>query len=350
MSNLNEIIQPKRENATSIVGKLNNDIYFVDRSFQRKMIWAEHQKVKLIETMLMGYPMPEIYLWAQKADAKTGRQKFSVVDGQQRLTSIQQFINGEWKLKKASLNVKNRSESYAGQSWQELSVSLKQKIWEYNLNIREIPSSVTENTIHKIFVRLNQTDKSLNPQEMRNAQFHGEFINAAVDVADHLNSYEWSIFSDNDIRRMKDVDFSSHLLTYLLKGIVSTPAAALNELYDVYNDKYPARSKNLKTVKEILKKIDVLFKNKSVARFFSKSVHFYTIFVVLDLAKSKKLKVTASKLSKFVKAYTTYESDDIPDNRVLEEYMRGSRDATAGKTARTRRVEALIKYLDDQES
>ena len=116
MTSLNEAINSKRENVTSVIKKMKDGDYFVDQSFQRKLIWTESQKVRLIETILMGYPMPEIYLWAQKSDPDSGNQLFSIVDGQQRLTSIRQFIAGEWALKKAAMHKDNGEQSYVGLS------------------------------------------------------------------------------------------------------------------------------------------------------------------------------------------------------------------------------------------
>lgn len=345
MSTLNELIQPKRENVTAIVGNLREADYFVDRSFQRKMIWTSKQKVKLIETILMGYPMPEIYLWAQKPDPSSGKQRYSIVDGQQRLTTIFQFINGEWPLAKAALDKSNKAAEYAGEDWSSLPNDLKQNIWEYRIDVREIPSSLDVETIHKIFARLNQTDKSLNPQELRNAVFHGEFIKASVDLANNLKDYGWKIFSDNDMRRMKDVDFSSQLLTYLIQGVVSTPPKAINELYDRYNDKYSSRKKHFDRSIEIIEEISTLFQKKSVADFFSKTVHFYTVFAVVDLAMKEQLTLKISSFSKFVKLYTNADFDSPKTNKLFLEYKKGSSYSTTGKAGRERRVYSLLDYL-----
>ena len=347
MSTLNELIQPKRENSSSVVNKMRDDIYYVDPQFQRKLIWTEPNKVKLIETILIGYPMPEIYLWAQKPDAESGIQKFSIVDGQQRLTTISQFIKGEWAIKKSALHKSNQDCDFAGKSWDELETEDKQKIWEYNLDIREIPSSVNMETIHKIFVRLNQTDKSLNPQEMRNAEFHGKFIKASVELADELNSYDWNIFTDKDIRRMKDIDFSSQLLTLFIQGIGSTTTKVLNDIYDRYNDKYSSKNKHLKKAGEIFDKIEKLFENEQVAEFFQKPVHFYTLFAVIDLAEHEELEVEVGKLESFVTEYTSTDFDEDGVDKIFAEYKRGSSYTTTGKAGRERRAFSLLDYLKD---
>lgn len=346
MTSLNEAINSKRENVTSVIKKMKDGDYFVDQSFQRKLIWTESQKVRLIETILMGYPMPEIYLWAQKSDPDSGNQLFSIVDGQQRLTSIRQFIAGEWALKKAAMHKDNGEQSYVGKYWKDLSPELKSSVWEYNINVREIPSEITEAKIHKIFLRLNQTDKSLNPQEMRNAEFHGEFINAAVTLANAINKKNWKIFSDNDIRRMKDIEFSGQLLSYLLKGITGHTSSSLNELYDTYNDVYEKKKPIHRKAIAILTQIEELFQNQSVKTFFSKPVHFFTIFAVLDISKATKSPVQIESLLRFVETYQKQDFEDPRTDKVFMEYKRGSSSTTAGKASRERRIFSLVDYLE----
>ena len=346
MTNLNEIMQPKRESITHAVNNLKNGKFFVDSSFQRKLIWTEAQKVRLIETVLMGYPMPEIYLWAQSPDPDSGEQRFSIVDGQQRVTSVRQFVDGEWPLKKSSLDRSNRDSEFAGKYWSEISPELKSKIWEYNLNIREIPSSVSLPAIHDIFSRLNQTDKSLNPQEMRNAKFHGEFINAAVTVADRLNAREWKIFSDTDIRRMKDVEFGSQLLSYLLRGIVSDTPKKLNELYDTYNDVYEKKRSHLLRSNRLFDSIGELFENPTIEKFFSKPIHFYTLFAALDISSHTDQDVTKEGLENFVVEYGNHNFDDEAPDRLLNAYKTGSSYSTAGGKSRENRIYSLIDFLN----
>ncbi len=80
------------------------------------------------------------------------------------------------------------------------------------MNVRIIPSKVTRDQIIAIFRRLNETDKSLNPQEFRNAQFNGKFIATAEKLADLHFWEEWKFFSPASIRRMGDLQFCSSLL------------------------------------------------------------------------------------------------------------------------------------------
>src|ERR1700683_3472776 len=125
---LNDSLQHGRNPVSWLNDYFKKNGIYVDNSFQRRSVWVERNKARLIETILTGFPMPEIYLWLGKADPKTGLTKYSIVDGQQRLTAIRDFIANGFSLRSLYLDRKNRSASYADKSFKELSDADKEKI------------------------------------------------------------------------------------------------------------------------------------------------------------------------------------------------------------------------------
>ena len=83
----------------------------VDNSFQRNYVWTEKNQIQLIESILIGYPIPEIYLWNTGTDEDTGDTKYSIIDGQQRCGAVFQYIANTYKLKAASLDPNNPKKS-----------------------------------------------------------------------------------------------------------------------------------------------------------------------------------------------------------------------------------------------
>lgn len=73
--------------------------------------------------------------------------------------------------------------------------------------------------IAKLFLRLNRTNTTLNPQELRNAEFNGEFLRLAEEIAQNEFWDNYKIFTQSDIRRMQDIQFISTLLIFLRMGI-----------------------------------------------------------------------------------------------------------------------------------
>ena len=344
MSVINERIQPGRPTISELVKDLNSGKYFVDNSYQRKLVWVEKQKVRLIETILMGYPMPEFYLWQQPVDTETGEQRLSIVDGQQRMTSISRFIGGEWSLKSKYLD--NKDTEYADKKWAELPSHYKEKIWNYVVNIRTIPFDFKRDEIVVLFKRLNETDKSLNPQEIRNAEFDGLFLKASEEVANNPLFNSWNIFSDNEKRRMTDITFASSLLIYQRSGISNDSVANINKAYDLFNEVYENKEKDLKRISDTCSFIDSVFKEYTqISTFFSSTVHLYSLFVAIDYLKSESFEL-ASLPSKLLKFIEIYKSGDKNTSALISEYRVASQDATRSKKSRETRVESLVDWVN----
>lgn len=341
----NNEIQPGRVNITDMVRRMRDEDLFVDRSFQRRLVWTNKQQVRLIETILMDYPMPEIYIWEQTPDEETGRQRSSIVDGQQRLTTIRQFINNQWILKKNFLDPDHRDADYVGKFWKDLSADLKNKIYQYNINVRRIPSYISQEEIRLIFARLNETDRSLNPQELRNATLNGKFLEFAEKIADSDVLKRMSIFTANDIRRMKDVEFSSQLLGYERRGIADDTPESMNDLYDTYSDSYSDAQKDLNSVLSRLEKIENLFEDGEIKSFFETQNNIYTLNALLDIEPTRSGAEWMSALRAFVQVYRA-SSDDLESlDQEIAAFRKGASSRTLSKSSRTLRIFSLRNWL-----
>jgi uncharacterized protein with ParB-like and HNH nuclease domain len=341
MTTLNAIIQPSRPTVGTIVANMRSKSYFVDNSFQRRLVWTERQKVRLIETVLLGFPMPEIYLWQQDVDADSGLDRQSIVDGQQRLTALLQFASNEWPLKATYLEKKD--EFYADLQWKDFKPDQKKIVWNYVINARTIPSNVTEEEIRRVFVRLNETDKSLNPQELRHAEFSGKFLEAAEEVADLPVWRKWAIFSDSQIRRMADIEMASTLLIYLRSGITSDTPQNINRIYDLYNDVYKEKSEDILSVKRFIWAATRFYlKVDGVRDLFTQPVHLYSLFVADDVLRREKIARSkiGSKLATFARAY---HRDS--ENKIIARYREASSYRTRSKSSRQVRVNALLDWI-----
>lgn len=342
---INALIQTERPPISSLVSGLRSDTLFVDDTFQRKLVWTEKQKVRLIETILIGYPMPELYLWQQPANAETGDQRRSIVDGQQRLTTMRQFVANEWPLRKSYLDSDNRGKPFSGKLWKDLADSDKQAFWDYVVNIRIIPNGITRDTIISLFKRLNETDKSLNPQEIRNAEFNGKLIKAAEEITAFTFWEKYDVFSAAQIRRMADIEFASSLLVFLRRGSVQENNKLLNEMYDLYNDKYPESKSDTKEVSEFLVWLDeIIEKNPHTEDMLTKPVHIFTLFGVKKASSSNsklRSKLTGAKIADFVSSYELGKQK----NGAIEQYREAAQARTRSKSSRDSRYSALIRWL-----
>jgi hypothetical protein len=349
MATLNEIIKPSHHAITDVVKSFRDGSYAVDDRYQRRLVWTPKQKVRLIETILMGYPMPEIYLHQLKADAETGEQIFSIVDGQQRITTIVQFVSNEWKLGSAFLNKENRTSAFANVDWDGLASDLKEKLWGYTISSRIIPPQVTYDQIKTMFTRLNESDKSLNPQELRHAEFSGKIIKLAERLSNIEFWEKWSVFTPNDVRRMADVEFATSLISFLRNGVVSDTTESINHLYDMFNTEYEFEKSDEDEIKKRLNMIDTIFsEDERVSKFFSKPVHLYTLFTALDpvfFSKEIDLSDMCEALHAFVDDYETSYADDEIKSVVAENYRKGAVQRTRSRTSRLLRGDALLDFI-----
>jgi len=343
-----DLIKVESKDIKWLTDNLKSGVITVDNSYQRKYIWQQKDQVALIETILIGYSIPEIYLWANDTDPETGDTKYSIVDGQQRLTTIQRYLNDEFRLNKVSLD--DKEADYSGKLFSELSTDNKREFWRYQFSSRFINETLQREEIAKLFLRLNRTNTTLNPQELRNAEFNGEFLKLAEEISQHDFWNKYKVFTQSDIRRMQDIQHISSLLIFIRMGIEQdNTQRSINKIYDQYNENYPEAVDDKNVFNEVLDIISQLISGKpALESVIKKKGHMYFIFVLayyyLQLAKMKKVDMSSigSKLETF---FDIYESNDpLKSNDLVEEYRFLSQEGSKKGHNRQRRFEILKEF------
>ncbi len=177
--------------------------------FQRNEVWTQAAQIMLIDTILKGIPIPKIYIKSIVENEKTYR---IVVDGQQRLTAILKFIRDEFPLKKPYEG------EYQDMKFSDLPEHIHNDFIRYKIDINEI-FNPSDEEIRDLYSRVNKYTVQLNKQELRRADFPGDFIALAERLSETLFFEEANIFSVKQRRRMLDVEFVEELMTIILKGI-----------------------------------------------------------------------------------------------------------------------------------
>lgn len=347
MASVTDNIYIERKDIKWLTDQIKNGLLIVDNSFQRQYVWTVKNQVRLIETILLGYAIPEIYLWERETESTSGDTKLSVIDGQQRLGSIFNFINGEFKLKGSYLDDKNAT--YVNKSFSELEETQRTQIWKYPLSVRFIKENVPREDIVNMFLRLNSTSTTLNPQELRNAEYSGLFLRLANELSSKKIWEESSLFTGVDYRRMKDIEFVSSLLIFLRFGIEEeTTQTNINRIYDTFNEDYPDYESDKVLFESLLKIIEhFLFRNELNKKFLSRKVHFYTLFTVAYYIDQKYNGELSEKhldnFSKFVELYNNKENR----TDLIEEYFKLGQEGTQRKSNRIRRFEIIKKIIEE---
>ncbi|EFO9199195.1 DUF262 domain-containing protein, partial [Campylobacter jejuni] len=141
----------------------------ISPEFQREDVWNYKQKSELIESVLMGIPIPVFYFFESKDT------KIQVVDGRQRITTFIDFMNDKFDLKQVKIIT-----DIIGKKFSDLNVIQQRKIEDYQIDTYTIQPPTPEQVKFNIFDRVNRGGTRLNNQEMRNALYQGnstELIN-----------------------------------------------------------------------------------------------------------------------------------------------------------------------------
>lgn len=135
----------------------------LDPEFQRNQVWKPEQKRELIESLLMGIPIPVIYVFENEQGIK------QIVDGRQRITTIIDFMNNKFTLKDLTMLL-----DFDNKKFDDLEPIYRSKLERYQLFVYVIEPPTPERVKYDIFDRVNRGGTQLNNQEMRNALYYGQ--------------------------------------------------------------------------------------------------------------------------------------------------------------------------------
>ena len=284
----------------------------VDDSYQRRAVWGEKDKVRLIETVLLNLVIPELFFWMAETDPETGESITHIVDGQQRINAIYTFINNEFKLSSKFLLDNDIKQKFDGKFFKDFTPEEKTAFWNYPLMIIDIDSNATKNDIINMFNRLNLTDYNLNEQEKRNSK-SGEFAELAREISGEKFWDKYRLFSGTDIKRMKDVEFCASLIILYRNGIIDqTDQTALNQAYDQMKEDYQDKDNDKAAVLKAIDTIKDFFINDEIIKFARRKTQLYTLFSIIFYMQREGMPIKSDykkNLKAFVNLYSVFGND-----------------------------------------
>lgn len=309
--------------------------------FQRRAVWTNPDKVAFIETILQGYPFPEIYTAVGDVDTTSGEATELLVDGQQRLRTIKDYFNGVSPFKNSRSITR----------YKDLEEEDKKKFLNYDVAIRNL-GILDEVDIREVFKRMNRTSYSLNDMERFNAVYLGEYKKFSEMIAKDTFFLEKKIFSPNDIRRMKDVVYVASLVATMMSDYFHRDDE-VEEYLERYNEEFTDKTALYARVNSTLAYIRGL--QLPVGSRAFKKTEFYTLFVEVD----RQLHVVKSKpdpdsvrqaLETFFAKVDAARAGGTDDPSVAS-YLASIVQNTADRSARIARGNSLRELLQnvDQE-
>ena len=167
--------------------------------FQRDYVWTYANSSRLIESILLNLPIPNIFLFKIK---DTKGEKFLLIDGLQRITTINQFVTGTWEQgdNRKKFKIQSPNEKWNKKTFATLDENDKQFIYDYPIGTTIFESSSGKevnqnNVIFSVFERINTGSEKLSDQEIRNAIYEGDLLKLIKDVS---SNKEYLLLTDKD--------------------------------------------------------------------------------------------------------------------------------------------------------
>ncbi len=286
----------------------------INSDYQRKLVWKKQHKLDFIDTILRNYPFPEIYLAPGSLDQEKLILVDEIVDGQQRLTTIRDYVNGVDVFALPKLPIKRFS---------ELNPTEKGSFLNYEVSIRYL-KGVTAVQIRDIFQRINKTDYALNSTERLNAQWgESEFICFCKQLIDkdfdseavqyiiapeerakfleffHGDEDNDSVFSSGDRSRMLAMQYIMTVIATLDFGEYFHRNAKVSHYIESFNDAFPQAPDLQNRLLRIVEFIKCLELERS-SRWFNKA-NLFTLISELDKQDIKK--IDPKQISDYLKAF-----------------------------------------------
>ena len=207
----------------------------VNHEYQRSdKVWPPAARSYLIETLLLGFPIPKLALY-QTTDLKTKRTTKEIVDGQQRSQTIFDFLQG-------SLRISGKGR-FGGKNFSQLEESEQQIFVDYPLTV-DLFVSATSDEIRQVFRRMNSYTVPLNPQEKRHATHQGDFKWFIVELVERYAETlkKIGVFGERQLSRMNDAALLSDIVFTFSQGIRHASDRSLDKFYEDNDKGFPEAS------------------------------------------------------------------------------------------------------------
>jgi len=361
---LKESIPSNTLKIIELYNKIESGLLDTSPDFQRKLVWKKQHKYAFIETILSNFPFPEIYIASSEIDVVSLQSKELVVDGQQRLNAIVDYIKGR-------NDFQNQRKI---PSFDSLTIDVKKEFLNYPVSVKDL-KDIGRDNIKEIFRRINSTEYSLNSNEILNAQYgDGEFAIFCKLLAEKdfvteeemtdviiekeekdlvtLFFYENNIFSDNDVKRMFNSQYLMLISSTILEGKYFGRNSKINHYLEYYNTEFEEYQVVLKSIINSIKIIKELKLSKD--SYWYNKPNLFTLIIELHDVNLKDLslnKFERNLLDLEEKVDIYFNGDDEADIQLLSadetKFFEVSRQGSHEFASREHRAKVIREFIDN---
>lgn len=254
------------------------DIYIPD--FQRSYVWKPKQASRLIESLLLGLPVPGIFL-AKESETN----KLLVLDGQQRLISLLSFYQGKFPNSKTTFSLKGVHPNFERRTYSTLTDADRRQLDNSILSATVVhPQDRNEESIYYIFERLNTGGTLLKPQEIRACIYHGE-LNNLINELNKNNA--WRNIYGNADKNKKDQELILRFIALYFNG--NNYKRSLKEFLNEYmqQNRHLKRQSREQIIRAFIPTIELIYECLRQEAFRPQKVFIPTFFeaVMIGIAR-----------------------------------------------------------------
>lgn len=247
-------INSNNYSVVEILQMLDRKELTVNRKYQRGSgIWPKGPSSYFIDTILEDYPFPKIYMF-EYLDRINQQMKKEIVDGQQRIGTIQRFFRNDLRL--------IGDTRFAGRIFEELEQADQDNFLSYTISV-DVIRGARESEILQMFRRMNAFTLPLNESEKRHSSFQGEFKWFINSLADDFNEFflEFGVFNNRQIVRMSDSALLADIILALEQGVISSSPKALRALYGENDEVFHGKEEYLEKLSDAIRFISTELEN-----------------------------------------------------------------------------------------
>lgn len=239
--------------------------------FQRRGVWKPKARSFFVDTLLRGMSIPPIYIRVTQNEAAT-RMIREVIDGQQRISAVLDFIDGKYSLSK-SLGA-----PWAGKAFSQLSKPEQTQLRTYGFS-SEVFQDISDQEVLELFARLNTYSVKLSKQELRNGKYFGLFKQSAYSLAfEHLEFWRHNrIFTETAIARMLEAELTSELMIAAIDGM-QDKKQSIDHYYSKFDDEFPPRTRTEKRFRDTTDALVEAMGDSLSTSEFRRSPLFYSLW------------------------------------------------------------------------
>ena len=305
--------------------------------FQRNAVWPKAAKAYLIDTILNDRPMP-LFFFQRTRSSQSGKPVFQVVDGQQRLRAILEFIDDRFGLTESS------QREFKGKRFSQLSPENRSKILDYDLTVEELSGYDLED-VKDIFVRMNRFVVKLSPQELRHAREQGAFYEFVERLGASPVWDEIGVFSSAQKNRMKAVEFGAELAILLIEG-PQDKKGSVDLYYQEFRSSFPEAKEIERRLSTYLNWIKTALPDIKKSR-FRRPTDLYSLVGALDLVSRSGQGLGAINIDRAGDRLRTFEMQltKHPDKRLVANYLIAASRQTDNLAPRELRIGTLASVI-----